>query len=114
MGRIDAIIDDNVIAEFKIAIIKRLGGKKGDFSKALEEAMILWSKQDVFKNLVTKGMNNTTTPKELKTIVDTLASHGKIGIYPISEFLKKSDIIPTELEYINKTIQALNKYKTTI
>ena len=46
MGRIDAVISDNVIEEFKIAMIKRLGGKKGDLSKALEEAMKMWIKKD--------------------------------------------------------------------
>ena len=36
MGRIDAIIDDNVIRDFKIEVVKRKGGKKGDFSIALK------------------------------------------------------------------------------
>ena len=29
MGRIDAVIDDNVIRDFKIEVVKRKGGKKG-------------------------------------------------------------------------------------
>lgn len=46
MGRIDAVISDKTVEDFRIAIVKRLGGKKGDFSKALEEAMQLWLKKD--------------------------------------------------------------------
>jgi hypothetical protein len=49
MGRIDAVIDDNTIQEFKIAVVKRKGGKKGDFSKALQEAMIQWLESDIKK-----------------------------------------------------------------
>jgi len=44
MGRIDAVVSDNVVEEFRLVIVKRLGGKKGDFSKALEEAMKMWIK----------------------------------------------------------------------
>lgn len=46
MGRIDAVIADKVVEEFRLATVKRLGGKKGDFSKALEEAMKMWIKKE--------------------------------------------------------------------
>ena len=35
-----------LLRSLNIAMIKRLGGKKGDLSKALEEAMKLWITKD--------------------------------------------------------------------
>ncbi len=46
MGRIDAVFSDITVEDFRIAIVKRLGGRKGDFSKALEEVIQLWLKKD--------------------------------------------------------------------
>lgn len=42
MARLDVIIDDNVLQELRIKAIKKFGGKKGDLSKAVEEAIRLW------------------------------------------------------------------------
>ena len=107
MGRIDAIIDDNVISEFKIAIIKRLGGKKGDFSKALEQAMELWCKQDVLNNLKEAGMKASTITEMLDT-VKTIKTYGKVGIFALSELLKKDGLSVTENKRINSVIRELS------
>lgn len=45
LRRIDAVIDDNLEQEFRMEITKRFGGRKGDLSKALEEAINLWVSQ---------------------------------------------------------------------
>lgn len=45
MARIDAVINDDLEQEFRMEITKRLGGRKGDLSKALEEAINLWVSQ---------------------------------------------------------------------
>jgi hypothetical protein len=51
MARIDAVIDDNLEQEFRMEITKRFGGRKGDLSKALEEAINLWvSQKSILKN----------------------------------------------------------------
>ena len=42
MGRIDAIIPDELESKFKIKIIQKFGGKKGDLQKAVGEAIELW------------------------------------------------------------------------
>jgi hypothetical protein len=42
MARIDAIINDNLERKFRMKVTERLGGRKGDLSKALEEAIQLW------------------------------------------------------------------------
>lgn len=46
MARLDVIIDDKILQELRIKAIKKFGGKKGDLSKAVEEAIRLWIESD--------------------------------------------------------------------
>jgi hypothetical protein len=57
MARLDAIIDDKLEQQFRIEITKRLGGRKGDLSKALEEAIHLW----VIQKKTDKSSGNIST-----------------------------------------------------
>lgn len=51
VGRIDAVISDDIEARFRIEIVKRFGGKKGDLQRAVEEAIELWIKNPVVREL---------------------------------------------------------------
>jgi len=42
MGRIDAVISDDLETKFRKEILKRFKGKKGDLKKAVKEAIELW------------------------------------------------------------------------
>ena len=42
MGRISVAISDEVEKELRFKTIERFGGKKGDLSKAVEEAIQTW------------------------------------------------------------------------
>jgi hypothetical protein len=42
MGRLDIVIPDKLERELRIEIINRFGGKKGDMSKAVSEAIEHW------------------------------------------------------------------------
>ena len=42
MGRIDAIIEDDLEKQFRMKIVERFGGKKGTLTEALEEAIQNW------------------------------------------------------------------------
>ena len=44
MGKLNIILDDTVEKNFREAIYRKLGMKKGNISKALEEAIDLWIK----------------------------------------------------------------------
>lgn len=50
MGRLDAIVDDGVEERFRMEAIKRFGARKGNLSKALEEAMGLWVEKGQSRN----------------------------------------------------------------
>jgi len=46
MGRIEAVIPDKLDQEFRIEVIKRIGGKKGNLLRAITEAIELWVGSD--------------------------------------------------------------------
>jgi hypothetical protein len=46
VGRIDIVISDDLEEKFRKEVFKRKGMKKGNLSKAVEEAMLLWIDSD--------------------------------------------------------------------
>ncbi len=42
MGRINVDIPDDLEKELRFKTVQRFGGKKGDLSKAVEEAIKIW------------------------------------------------------------------------
>ena len=42
MGKINLAIDDNLDEKFRVAVAKKKGMRKGNLTKAMEEAMKLW------------------------------------------------------------------------
>jgi len=46
MGRISVAISDELEKELRFKTIERFGGKKGDLSKAVEEAIKTWVVKD--------------------------------------------------------------------
>ena len=46
LGKIYIVLSDDVERRLRLTIVKRLGGKKGDLSGAIEEAVNDWLKKD--------------------------------------------------------------------
>jgi hypothetical protein len=46
LGRIYVVLSDDVEHQLRLAIVKRLGGKKGSLSGAIEEAVNDWLGKD--------------------------------------------------------------------
>lgn len=42
MGRIDAVISDELEKQLRLKAVQEFGGKKGSLTEALENAIILW------------------------------------------------------------------------
>ena len=47
LGKIYIVLSDNVERQLRLAAVVRLGGKKGDLSNAIEDAVIDWLKKDM-------------------------------------------------------------------
>lgn len=46
MGKLNLVISDELDEKFRLEVAKRLGMKKGNLTKALEEAIQLWLMQE--------------------------------------------------------------------
>jgi hypothetical protein len=46
LGRIYVVLSDNVERRLRLAAVERLGGRKGDLSNAIEEAVNDWLSKD--------------------------------------------------------------------
>jgi len=46
LGRIYIVLADDFERRLRLAVVMRLGGKKGDLSGAIEEAVVDWLKKD--------------------------------------------------------------------
>jgi hypothetical protein len=47
LGKIYIVLSDNVERRLRLAAVVRLGGKKGDLSNAIEDAVVDWLKKDM-------------------------------------------------------------------
>ncbi len=46
MGRMDIILPDDLEAQFRKAVFKRFGMRKGNLTKAVQEAIRQWIEED--------------------------------------------------------------------
>jgi hypothetical protein len=111
MGRLDAIINDSIEERFRMEAIRRFGARKGNLSKALEEAMSLWIEKDVLEKLKEKAMRPDTLMVVRKDIVDTMKSHGISASFALSEILNNPKLVPSEIQYITRVINELRTAK---
>lgn len=80
MGRIDAIIGDELESQFRVEIAKRLGGKKGDLQIAVEEAVKLWIANDVIKELEETATSLGSTPLTRDKAIETMKGLGRVAL----------------------------------
>jgi hypothetical protein len=107
MGRIDAIIPEELENKVRIEVVKRLGGKKGDLQKAVMEALEMWVNSDVTQKLKQKAMKKGTTITERIDIVDTLKTMGRWALPALGDLLEIEDLTITEVKAINSAIRQL-------
>ena len=46
VGRLDAVVPDDLEKQFRMKVLDRFGAEKGALSKAIAEAMKLWLKEE--------------------------------------------------------------------
>ena len=63
MGRITAILSDELEKELRLKALEIFGGKKGDLSRAVEEAVKTWVNQKTVFD-TEKGIINRNTARE--------------------------------------------------
>ncbi|MGC2574265.1 MAG: hypothetical protein WA364_22345 [Candidatus Nitrosopolaris sp.] len=70
MTRLDVEIDPKLDSRFRSQVFKRLGMKRGNLSKSVEDALKLWLRYDGRRELST----HTPTPKAKQPTPELIAS----------------------------------------
>jgi hypothetical protein len=96
MARIDAVIPDVLAKRLRITVAQRFGGKKGDLSKGLIEAIEAWVESDeaakVAKSL-SKTVRDTKSPSSVKEqAVVALAKTGAAGLELLAQIGADHDV----------------------
>jgi len=107
MVRVDAVINDELAQKFRMEITKKFGGRKGDLSKALEEAIDLWINQDAIENLKQKALSDDGIFKR-KKVFETMKSLGRSSIPALSELVKSGKLLDTQEIVVLNIIQELS------
>ena len=87
--------------------IKRFGARKGNLSKALEQAMNLWIEKDALENLKQKITSPETSKREKIKLVDTMKASGMAATPYLSECLKNRLLLKDESSYILDAIKEI-------
>jgi hypothetical protein len=96
MGRIDAIIPDELESKLRIEIVKRFGGKKGDLQKAIEEALEMWINRDTIGKLKAQATNSSLLSSEREEATKILANMGYCSIDALLEIGNDSRLLLSE------------------
>ena len=96
MGRIDAVIDDELEQRVKIEVIKRYGGKKGDLTRAIEEALRGWVDVDFVGKLKAQATNSRLLVTEREEAVRMLGKLGYPALDALMEVANAPHLIVTE------------------
>ena len=89
MARIDAVIPDSLAKRLRITVAQRFGGKKGDLSKGLAEAIEAWVESDEAVKVARKLYRNVRDPQTPSSVkehaVAALAKTGSVGLELLAE-----------------------------
>lgn len=107
MARIDVVLDDDIEKELRMQVVKRFGGRKGGLSKALEQAIELWIKNDIIEDLKKNIINEDTIPSQQEDMINTLRFQGKSAIPALVDLLQY-DLLPSTKELLNRHIRELS------
>ena len=84
MARIDALIPDALAKRLRVTVAQRFGGKKGDLTRGLTEAIELWVQSDEAARVARKLAKNVRDPKTPSSVkesaVAALAKAGPAGV----------------------------------
>jgi len=89
MGKINFVISDEVDKKFREEVFKRKGMKKGNLTEALEEALKLWIKSPVIKNLEEAVLSTVDGRTQIEG-VKALGAEGESAIPSLSRIAKIS------------------------
>lgn len=111
MGRIDAVLPDDLERRFRMEVALRYGVKKGNMLRAISEAIELWTTTDKSRADARKLGKAVRNPKESSGIkqhaVDVLAAMGAAGRDVLTEISTDSRVPDNVREQALKALKEL-------
>ena len=101
-------IDDKLEEEFRNTVFQRKGLKRGVIKEALIEAMNLWIKSNVIKQLKDSISNSISSGQDYNDMVDALKSHGQRALPELIE-IKDNQINQDNIRYLSKAIKEISE-----
>ncbi len=109
MGRIDAIIPEELESKLRMEVVKRFGGKKGDLQRAIEQAIELWINNPIIEGLQATAMNGDLLPSERTKATEALNEIGYPAIPALNRIANHTRLLPSEREKATMFIQQILK-----
>lgn len=110
MGRIDAVLPDDLEKRFRMEVAIRFGAKKGNMLKAISEAIEAWTTTDKSRSDARRLAKTVRNQKESNGIkqhaVDLLASMGVAGRDVLTDIGTDPSIPETIREQAFKALKA--------
>lgn len=111
MGRIDAVLPDELERRFRMEVALRYGVKKGNMLRAISEAVELWTTTDKSRADARKLGKAVRNPRESGGIkqhaVDVLAAMGAAGRDVLTEISTDSKVPDNVREQAMKALKEL-------
>lgn len=110
MGRIDAVLPQDLDDRFRLAVANRFGNKKGNMAKAISEAIDLWIATDESRGMAKKFAKGVRSAKDSMGVrqhsLEALAAMGIAGRELLADIGTDSTIPDSLREQALKTIKA--------
>jgi len=114
LGRLDAIIPDDLESKFRIEVIKRLGGKKGDLQRAVEGAIYLWINRPAVEKLKSQATNPRLLPMEREDATKLLGEMGDSAIDALLDIGNNSSLLASERTTARQVVSKILEKKKTL
>ena len=109
MGTLNIIISDDLDERFRLEVAKRLGMKKGNLTKALEEAIGLWIENPIAEKLKDIATNKNFESGEREKATELLSDFGRMAIPALLEIAGDVKLDSTQRE---KALELIRKITT--
>ena len=107
MGRINVVVNDALDQRVRVEIAKRYGGKKGDLTKAVEEALRLWVDRPLVAKLKGDATDRRLPPSERESALRLLAKVGDGALDALLEVADTAHLTQAERDAARKEIEGI-------
>ena len=114
LGRLDAMIPDDLESKFRIEVVKRLGGKKGDLQRAIEDAISLWINRPTIEKLKSQATNPQLLASEREDATKLLGEMGDSAIDALLDIGNNSSLLTSERTTARQVVSKILEKKKNL